>query len=270
MQGTKYTDDFLKEVYEYMIQNEVGITALARHFGVDRHRLKDELLKKYGYVISRKDGKLEVDSNYFDIIDTEHKAYWLGFLTADGYLSDNDYLELCLAEIDKKHIEKFKSDIKSKHKISLKKTKLNGKTFNAYRIAIKDSQIANNLRDLGFNNHKSYSAYIPFNKIPDNLMNHYIRGLFDGDGCAYKINKNGIGITICTTVSQMMINDITQCIKEKIDINVKCSKDNTTNICIYKQSDVKKFYEWIYKDATICLNRKYEKFAVLRQDCEKS
>lgn len=271
----KYTDEFLEEVYKYMIDNETGITALARHFGVDRHCLRDKLIEKYGYVISRKDGKLEVDSNYFNIINTEHKAYWLGFLTADGYLSKQRGLELCLAETDKEHIKKFKSDLKSKHKISSKKIELNEKIFNAYRITIKDNQIYNDLTDLGFNNHKSDSAFIPFDKISNSLMPHYIRGLMDGDGCIYKNNNKtpGCNVVICTTISCQMIDDITQYIKKELNIDVKYqhSKNrNTIDICIYKQDDVKKFYDWIYKDATVYLDRKYDKFAVLRQDCEKS
>ena len=109
----KYTDKFLEEVYKYMIDNKVGITELARHFDVDRRYLKNKLIKKYGYVISRKDGKLNVNSEFFSEINTEEKAYWLGFLTADGYLSREGRLQLCLAEIDKSHIEKYKNDIES-------------------------------------------------------------------------------------------------------------------------------------------------------------
>lgn len=272
MQGIKYTDEFLEEVYKYMNDNQVGITALARHFKVDRHHLRDKLIEKYGYVISRKDGKLEVDSNFFDNIDTEEKAYWLGFLTADGYLSQEGMLELCLAEIDKEHVEKFKADIKSNHKISLKKSTINGKTFNAYRINFRDKQICESLKTLGFNNHKSDSAFIPFEKIPNDLLHHYIRGLMDGDGCIYHFRKL-CNVIICTTISEQMIDDITQCIKNELDIDVRYQQSKNRkpiDICIYKQDDVKKLYDWLYKDATVYLNRKYDKFAVLRQDCEKS
>ena len=46
---------------------------------------------------------------YFDKINTEEKAYWLGFLYADGSISSKeDKIELGLAEKDLHHIEKFK------------------------------------------------------------------------------------------------------------------------------------------------------------------
>ena len=270
---SKYTDEFLKEVYEYMIENQLGISALARHFGVDRHTLRDKLLNKYGYVISRKDGKLAVDSDFFAEINTEEKAYWLGFLTADGYLSANGYLELCLAEIDKEHIKKFKKSIGSQHKISEKKSVIDDKEFTSYRLSIKDQKISSDLRALGLDNDKSHTAYIPLDKIPNDMLPHYIRGLMDGDGCVYKTNTSKCCVTICTTVSELMIEDITNIIKEKLDITVKYQQSKNRNpidICIYKHKDVKKFYEWLYKDATIYLDRKYDKFAVLRQDCEES
>lgn len=269
---SKYTDEFLQEVYEYMIQNKMGITALAKHFGVDRHVLKDKLSKKYGYVISRPKGKKDINENFFENIDTEEKAYWLGFLTADGYLSDDNSLQLCLAEKDRKHIEKFKQNIESSHKISLKQATINNKTINSYRISINNKKIASDLRKLGFNNNKSYECYIPFENIPKSLLHHYIRGLMDGDGCVVnyetKYNKKHVRLTICTTVSCQLINDITLCLEEELSINVKYrigKNKKPVDIIIGKQKDVKKFYDWIYKDATIYLDRKYDKFAVLKQ-----
>ena len=70
-----------------------------------------------------------------------------------------------------------------------------------------------------------------------------------------------------------MINDITICLKKYLNIDVKygINKDsNPVDINIYKQEDMWKFYNWLYKDATIYLQRKYDKFAVLRQKHEKS
>ena len=55
---------------------------------------------------------------HFENIDTEEKAYWLGFLYADGYVNANeDKIELCLAEKDFHHLEKFKNFIGLPNKI---------------------------------------------------------------------------------------------------------------------------------------------------------
>ena len=278
MPSKKFTIEFLKEIQKYMFDNNLGISATARHFDVDRGTLRDAFIKNNMKFISRKDGKLKVNSDYFKIIDTEHKAYWLGFLIADGYLcTSKNRLELCLAKIDKEHIELFKKDLESEHKIQLKECILNNKIFYAYRINITDKQISQDLQKYGFNNNKSYEAYIPFDYIPLHLMRHFIRGLFDGDGCVYthkeKSGNIATNIIICTTISCKMINDITICLKKYLNIDVKygINKDsNPVDINIYKQEDMWKFYNWLYKDATIYLQRKYDKFAVLRQKHEKS
>ena len=270
----KYEEDFLEEVYKYIEENNKTITETARYFNVDRHTLSRRLKDKYGDdIIKNINNKKEVDSNYFEKIDTEKKAYWLGFLTADGYISSNDNtIELCLKAEDKKHIEKFKKDLKSNHKISKKTSKLNNKMFDAYKISIKDIKLNNDLHFLGLNNKKSNNAYIPFRFIPNELMPHYIRGLFDGDGSLYKLNQGKqIGITICTTISEYMIEDITKYIKNELNIDVKYNNSrNVTDIRIYKTSDVNKFYNWLYKDANIYLKRKYDKFAALGQGYKKS
>lgn len=261
-----YTEEFLKEVYDYMQETQLGVSAVARYFNVDRGTLAKRLKEHYDNVISRPDGKLPVNSNYFETIDTEHKAYWLGFLTADGYVSESK-IELCLAEIDRNHVEQFKSDIESQHKVGLKQTKLNGKTFKSYRIHIKDKKLGDDLNKLGLTSNKSYDAHIPFSMIPNNLLKHYVRGLMDGDGCVYHRNDNGLlGVIICTTASESMVNDITTLIKQELNIDVKYVNDshNIVDVCLYKQEDIKTFYNWIYDNSSIYLQRKYDKFAVLR------
>lgn len=264
----KYTDEFLEEVYKYMQDTNLGVSAVAKHFNVDRGTLSARLKEKYDNVISRKDGKLDIDSTFFNIIDTEHKAYWLGFLTADGYVSSKrTAVELCLAEIDKHHIELFKEDIKSSHKIIKKKTLLNNKEFISYRLTFRDKEMNSALQSLGLNNDKSYNSYIPFESIPSDLMQHYIRGLMDGDGCISYMNNNRIKVCICTTASLRMANDIIFYFKKELNIDIKTYTDNNSihDLCIYKQEDVQKFYNWLYKDSTIYLERKYSKFAVLEE-----
>jgi len=49
-----------------------------------------------------------MDENFFENIDTKEKAYWLGFLYADGYVSQsNNRLTLDLSKKDYQQLEKF-------------------------------------------------------------------------------------------------------------------------------------------------------------------
>ena len=78
---------------------------------------------------------LKFDINYFDNINSFKKAYWLGFLSADGSLKNNK-VQICLSDRD--HIEKFKEDLKSEHKISINNylDKRTNKIYTSYSIQI--------------------------------------------------------------------------------------------------------------------------------------
>lgn len=80
----------------------------------------------------------------FETIDTEEKAYWLGFLYADGSVGSNDdRIELGLAERDFHHIEKFRNFIGINNKISYReKTK-------SYRYAFKSQNCKQDLINKG-------------------------------------------------------------------------------------------------------------------------
>ena len=56
---------------------------------------------------------IEVNEKYFDIIDNEEKAYWLGYIYADGYSAQKSPWFLCIQTIDKNHIEKFSNIIRT-------------------------------------------------------------------------------------------------------------------------------------------------------------
>lgn len=102
---------------------------------------------------------------------------------------------------------------------------MNNKTFHAYRINIKDKQMANDLRSYGLTNNKSYDAFIPSeNQIPNNLFRHYIRGMFDGDGSIYN-GANGINISV-TTGSEQMQKDFFNAIKKHLNIKMSVRERN--------------------------------------------
>lgn len=238
---------------------------------IDDGTMRKRLRLEYGYNFLP-DGKKSVDSNYFNSIDTEEKAYWLGFFTADGYVNDKNGIELCLAEIDGYHVESFKKAIKSNHTISTKKAILNDKIFLSKRISIKDRQMANALRSYGITNKKSYESYIPKNLFSDNLMRHYIRGLFDGDGCIVIISTNPSIRCACalTTASFQMAEDYITILNKHIrivpKINHTMSRLGVLDLSICNKKETLAFLNWIYKDATIYLKRKYNKYiAVLSQ-----
>ena len=112
---------------------------------IGRHLGCPSLKKKYGYdfydAFSRlhlplrndqeKNKKFYCDSDFFDVIDTEPKAYWLGFIFADGYVlkyANKKYAKfgISLAGFDSGHLEKLRDALKSNVPSMAKHIKLNG------------------------------------------------------------------------------------------------------------------------------------------------
>lgn len=194
--------------------------------------------------------------NQFEIIDTEEKAYWLGFLYADGSIgSKEDKIELSLAEKDLKHIEKFRNFMGISNKISYReKTK-------SYRMSFRSSKCKQDLINKGCIPKKSLVLKYPtYEQVPKELSNHFIRGYFDGDGW----------FTNTESCFQIGIIGTQDFIKGFLDNIENINKDNKIFICHREDGakryvfgayqDVLNFLNWIYKDANIFLDRKYEKY----------
>ena len=128
-----------------------------------------------------------LDETVFETIDTEEKAYWLGFLYADGYISnDGMILEIGLSSKDKNHLEKFKLFIQSDCPIKDRDVFLNGKSFPSSRIQVCSKKMSSDLEALGCGNNKSLTLQFPTNEqVPKKLIHHFMRGYFDGDGCYF-------------------------------------------------------------------------------------
>ena len=128
------------------------------------------------------------NNNYFDNIDTEYKAYILGFIYADGTLyqakTGNRQLKLTISlqEEDGYILEKLGEDIENiKVKLSYPPaiSKHNWKKRKV--LAFSSNQICNRLISLGCYINKS-KVGMKFPEIPSALMHHFVRGFFDGDG----------------------------------------------------------------------------------------
>ena len=243
-----------KELYE----QGFSIAEIARILNVSQIPLSKRL-KSYGYKVLP-DGKKSIDSHIFDVIDTEEKAYWLGFLMADGFVSDNNRVELQIK--DKEHIEEFKRFLQSKHKISERHIILDDKEFVSYRISFQDKNIAEKLKSYGCIPRKTFEMHIP--NINDELFKHWLRGYFDGDGCIYyysqyKHRKGAWRINI-SSGNQEILNEIVDKLNSLINFkNLKIVHNRTCyNIVAVNIYDTATLLDYMYKDITIALKRKYE------------
>lgn len=236
-----------------------------------------EILNISPYILRKKLNELELPSmkhlhfndHIFDYIDTEEKAYWLGFLYADGYLaSKKNALSLTLCEQDLSHLEKFRNFIQAKRLCTIKKhsTKLNGKEFINYRIGCGSKHLKNTLIKLGCVPNKSLIATFPnLNIFTDyNLVFDFIRGYVDGDGCLYFTKTGNLNLEIIGTtdflmgIKQIFPNHFSNLLTDKRWKNntkkiVSCGKNSQFVLDI------------LYKNSNIYLNRKYQKYVAAVQ-----
>ena len=214
-------------------------------------RIERHTIKKYD----------NCNTDAFKIIDTEEKAYWLGFLYADGYVHEDKGVELTLKAEDLEHIKKFKTFMKSEHKISYRKN------VNAYRIHIPSKEVAQDLIKLGCVQCKSLILTFPTEEqVSKHLIHHFMRGYFDGDGCI-SINREKCRYHFSVLGTKEFLE------KYEIILMEYLKKDNKTkrsragkaySLNFGGRLQILKIYDFLYKDATIYLERKIQKFAVLR------
>jgi hypothetical protein len=103
-----------------MYINGTDIKDISEYFKMDRQILRANL-KSDGLKLTDDNCDEHRNSDIFQTIDTEYKAYWLGFMYADGYVNKiENRIELTLK--DKEHVEKFKSFINARNVISIKKS----------------------------------------------------------------------------------------------------------------------------------------------------
>lgn len=124
--------------------------------------------------------KYAVDDAFFDDIDTPKKAWVLGFITADGCVSDcRNAIQVGLARKDRDALEKIASAMGYSGPIH----DLSSGGRDRYpqsRLSICCKRLADAIKRLGVTPRKSLTATPWFG--PDRLMQHYFRGLVDGDG----------------------------------------------------------------------------------------
>jgi hypothetical protein len=200
------------------------------------------------------------DQHFFNSVDTESKAYWLGFLYADGCVQHKPTGQkiISLAVKDKEVIDKF---------IEAVKGDFTTKTYkDVHTVHLTSTMMFDSLVNHGCIPRKS--LVLKFPNLPDNLVNHFMRGYFDGDGSVFithpknhnKTNTvyKSIGVGICGT------EEFLSTYNKYLGFNeAKKDKRKEGNVWYLSASGTKKikqFYDFIYRDATVFLTRKKDKF----------
>ena len=258
--------EFYRKKYEKIDKKAIELinqgyshTQAAKELGINQQSMTNRL-KKYYNIEVLADGKKKVNSNFFTNIDTEEKAYWLGFMYADGYVGLKNEIELTLQIRDANHIQKFKKALQSEHKIGTKTIKFNGKEFKAKRISIKDPQLVNDLIKWGCTNSKSLTIEMP--DLPSKeAYRHFVRGYLDGDGCI--MVKDRYCSCSFTSGSYKFLKSLHDYLLEVVQINSVISHRENTNtyeLDTLSRYETLQLLKFLYEDSMIYLDRKYEQY----------
>ncbi len=226
------------------------------------------LLNKFG--VERRDdkhkSKFYLNEDFFEDIDSREKAYWLGFIFADGYITKDSYVGIALNSCDKEHLEKFKKAIGSNHIIHTYKCSDNcfSNPNNYYsRLLFKSEKMCSDLEKIGCVEHKS--LVLSFPKISPLFYKDFIRGYFDGDG-SLSFSKKSYDFKIIGT-KEFLIEIFNILNKElSLDLSDKNlyqrikSDKNTFYSSVGNKNKTKKFLNYIYKSSDVYLDRKYQKY----------
>ena len=231
------------------------------------------LLKRNGYEAksqSELQRKYPIQEDFFDVIDTEEKAYTLGLLYADGCnQTDRNSVSLGLKETDKEILDKITALIQPTKPLQYinMSSQRNKEGFenskNQYRLVIANKHISERLVELGCGKAKTHNLTFPTEaQVSSYLIRHFIRGYFDGDGCiSGAVKKVDIVGTekFLKTVQVILLKEIG--IKEsKLNRRHNEREDEIRCLQICGRHQVDKFKDFIYKDATVFLSRKKDKF----------
>lgn len=258
--------DFEQDIVKPWKQG-VSLCKLSKKFNTTKESLSKQL-KELGYEVINKQTAIKFDDSIFDSIDTEEKAYWLGFIYADGNIKTTNKttyrLSINLKIGDYNHLKKFNTF--TKHSSFNIKIIKHGQECAWYACS---KHLWETLNNYGCTPCKSLTLKFPDESIfkesikysKKELIRHFIRGYFDGDGCiSYDRKKKGLLIRCSVLGTQDFITNLKNYVNlPNALIQERFTKNTYYNLKL-KHTESIKFIKYLYEDTNIYLDRKYARF----------
>lgn len=181
-----------------------------------------------------------MNENFFNEVNSDNVAYWLGFIAADGTIDIQKHrLAFGLSSKDKNHLEVFKKVIDCANVITERDTlcTTNGKRYPSCYLSLRNEQIVSDLVKYGIEERKSFKDIDFLSFIPEQYKFSFICGFFDGDGWFVNTDKS-VGMGICGT--QQNIQTIAFYLKNYFNWDkLEPHKDNSSKATYYFQTSSK-------------------------------
>jgi hypothetical protein len=224
-------------------------------------------VKKYlGERTLRRQRRYDLDRGYFLSIDSPEKAYWLGFLLADGSVNKRlGRFAISLQARDSDHLSSLKEALSYSGPVNMKQVRpKNGKTYWKTEMTVCSREMKNNLESLGFALFKRGDTSI-LNIIRQDLIRYVVRGLFDGDGGLH-LSSRRVAVSFVdahrSVVEWMMDHFV-----KTLGINRKkiySRRGKAWSFQYDRRTSCEEILDYIYGGGGPSLKRKYEKFLCLK------
>jgi hypothetical protein len=251
----KYTNIDLANEIE---KGSKSFALLAREYNISRPTVRAYAKRLNLHKGNTKKLKIHtLDVDYFKKIDTQNKAYVLGFIYADG-CNTRYGLDIGIKEDDLDVMEFIKNELKASNK--LRYIKPHKKTWSAkWQLGIKSIDLSKDLTNVGCPPAKSLILKFP-SFINDDLMPHFIRGYFDGDG-HINFSKGSYRMGF-TSGSISFITDLQNFIYAKTGVNIQYytnKYNNCKSLQTSNQKSIRKVLTYLYNNSSFSMKRKREK-----------
>lgn len=205
--------------------------------------------------------------DYFKVIDSEEKAYFLGFIACDGSIGQrkgimSGSIKITLQVRDEHILKRFLEEIDSNSSIRYYTRKSDGRTYSVLNVEC--MEMARDLSNYGIYSNKTLTLKSQLHMVPEEFKCSYIRGCVDADGSIMYIkrrNRPSYMMKVGITGTKDMLQPIGDYLGYKYTLwqDKRAAHGCTWNIEINRKDSVRDFYERVYKNASIALDRKLNK-----------
>lgn len=258
MRKIQFSDEEIVNIIKLYTLERQSMKNIGEQYNVSRTVIA-RILNEQNIKIKNDNHKYKCNYDYFASIDSKEKAYWLGFLAADGcnyQRETNATILLNIHQKDFNHLEKFKKCLESNIPINcvIQNSGFSNNTPMC-RFAINSKKMSKDLENVGIVPRKSLILKPP--KIQEQFYLAFILGYFDGDGSLYKTSQNNnFSFSIEGT------KEILEWIKQVLNLDCKLEQryndlKNNYYIRIGGTNKVYNIIKKLYSESNIYLERKY-------------
>lgn len=271
------TEHLTKEMLEKDYAELKSVRKVAAKHNL-HHKTMSHILTKFGIYFRPKITCTKNENIFLE--ETEASFYLAGFIAADGNIyrrKNNHNLQISLCKNDLSHLMKLQKILNSNSRIIIREnsSNMNGRIIKSTmaQFAVCSKQIYNDLQNLFcITPNKSLTLKFPKYLSTHPMIHHFIRGYFDGDGSwtirnpniKNKQSKINIGFDIVGT--KHFIKNVNSILHKHINLpNNKISKNNNIYRLRYSGNRLSSLVgDWLYKDSTVYLERKYDRYIMAK------